>query len=58
MKLQLKTTEVKPLQVLTCKNRNDIAKTKHHSRRVYARGNRVDWCDIRLNGRYLHGHRQ
>ena len=51
MKLQFKTTEAKPLQVLTCKNSNDIAETQYHNHRVYARGNRVDWSDIRLNGK-------
>ena len=51
IKLQLKTTDAKPLQVSVFKNRNDIAsKTQYQNYRGYARENRVHWCDVRLNG--------
>ena len=51
IKLQLKTTDAKPLQVSVFENRNDIAwKTQYHNYRGYARENSVHWCDVRLNG--------
>ena len=50
----IKTTEAKPLQVSMFENNNDIAlKTQSPSHKAYSRGNRMPWCDIRLNGQKI-----